>query len=98
MGLEAATILGIVGIGASLLGTAAQASASRSARRQAEQQAAQQQAALQAARAAPEPVLPRPDDEAVRRARKRSITAQLLRRGRASTILTQPSFGDTLGA
>lgn len=38
-------------------------------------------------------VMPAPDDEEVRRARRMSIARQLGRRGRESTILT----GDTLG-
>lgn len=37
----------------------------------------------------PPPVMPTVDDEAVKRARKKSIAAQVGRRGRASTILTQ---------
>lgn len=38
--------------------------------------------------------MPTPDDEEVRRARRRSLTDQLQRRGRASTILTND---DALG-
>lgn len=38
-------------------------------------------------------VMPTPDEEAIRMARRRSITSQLARRGRQSTILT----GDKLG-
>jgi hypothetical protein len=41
------------------------------------------------------PVMPTPDDEAVKRARRRSLAAQLGRRGRQSTILSQGD--DTLG-
>ena len=44
---------------------------------------------------APELVMPIADDEAVKRARKRSIAAQLQRGGRESTILTTGS--DSLG-
>lgn len=44
---------------------------------------------------APAPVMPMADDEAVKRARKRSIAAQMGRRGRDSTILTDSS--DRLG-
>lgn len=47
--------------------------------------------------AAPEApaVMPTPDDATIQQARKRSIIAQMGRRGRASTILTGGS--DTLG-
>lgn len=54
-------------------------------------------------KAAPAPVVPAPtvmpeaDDEAVRRARQRSIAAQRERSGRASTIFTDGQ-GETLGA
>ncbi len=40
-------------------------------------------------------VMPEPDDERIRLARKRSIASQLGRRGRDSTILT--GGGSTLG-
>lgn len=45
---------------------------------------------------------PAPDDDATRRAKRRSIASQVARRGRASTILTQRSgvgggAGDSLG-
>jgi hypothetical protein len=40
---------------------------------------------------APEPVMPTPDDDRIRQARKRSIVAQFARRGRSSTILTPGS-------
>ena len=48
---------------------------------------------------APSPVMPTTDDEAVRRARKRAIAAQLQRSGRSSTILSAAydSSGTTLG-
>lgn len=48
---------------------------------------------------APEPgpvVMPLADDEAIMRAKKRSIASQLKRGGRSSTILS--SSGETLGA
>lgn len=48
-----------------------------------------------AAPAASDPVMPLPDDEAVRAARRRSIAQQSGRSGRASTILTDS--GDKLG-
>ena len=41
-----------------------------------------------AAAAEPKPVMPTPDDAAVKAARKRSISSQKRRMGRASTILT----------
>lgn len=44
-----------------------------------------------------EPPTPLPDDEAMRKARRRSITSQMARRGRASTILTDQGTGDALG-
>ena len=36
----------------------------------------------------PSPVMPTADDEAVKRARKKSLAAQYRRRGRSSTILS----------
>lgn len=42
-------------------------------------------------------VMPTPDDEAIKRARQRSIAAQLSRSGRQSTILSQPD-SEFLGA
>lgn len=42
----------------------------------------------------PAPVMPLPDDEAIRAAKKRSIISQRGRAGRSSTILTD---NDTLG-
>jgi len=43
-------------------------------------------------------VMPVPDDQAVQQAKRRSIAAQMARRGRASTILTDSqSSGETLG-
>lgn len=47
---------------------------------------------------APPPVMPTPDDESVRKARRRSLAAQYGRRGRASTRLSdQQGESDTLG-
>lgn len=47
---------------------------------------------------APPPVMPVPDDAAVQAAKRRSIAMQLQRRGRQSTILTDPvTGGDGLG-
>jgi hypothetical protein len=46
----------------------------------------------------PPTVMPVPDDQAVQQAKRRSIAAQMARRGRASTILTDSqSSGETLG-
>jgi len=45
--------------------------------------------------AAPEQVMPLPDDQEIRRAKKNSIVRQMSRGGRSSTILTQDS--GTLG-
>ena len=47
----------------------------------------------------PPPVMPLPDDDEIAKVRKRSLAAQLARRGRQSTILTDPvtGGGDTLG-
>lgn len=42
-------------------------------------------------------VMPTPDDDAIKKARRRSISQQLARSGRESTILS-PDQGDTLGA
>ena len=43
-------------------------------------------------------IMPVPDDQAVQQAKRRSIAAQMARRGRASTILTDgQSSGETLG-
>jgi len=44
----------------------------------------------------PQPPMPMPDDESAQAARRRSIAAQRSRRGRVSTIFTQPE-GQGLG-
>jgi hypothetical protein len=41
--------------------------------------------------------MPSPDDEAVRRAQRRSVAQQRQRSGRASTILTPTEDRETLG-
>lgn len=41
----------------------------------------------------PPPVMPTPDDEMMQLAKKRSLTEMMRRRGRASTILTDPLGG-----
>lgn len=46
------------------------------------------------------PIMPIPDENAMKEARRRSVAAQLRRRGRSSTILTEasdPVTGDSLG-
>lgn len=45
------------------------------------------------AAAATTPVMPTPDDEMMQLAKKRSLTEMMRRRGRASTILTDPLGG-----
>lgn len=71
----------------------------KKAREEAERQAAEQREALAALESEPEVAMPTGDDEATRRARRRSISAQLRRRGRQSTILTgDDSSGTALGA
>jgi hypothetical protein len=78
---------------------AVQQDSSRKARHSAEDQAKAEREQLAQLAAQPENVIPTADDQAVKDARRRSITAQLRRRGRASTILTgDSSVGDTLGA
>lgn len=42
-------------------------------------------------------VMPTPDDEAVKRARKKSLAEQAARSGRQSTILDSYGGGDMLG-
>lgn len=70
----------------------------RKARHSAEDQAKAEREQLAQLAAEPEPVIPTPDDATVKDARRRSITAQLRRRGRSSTILTGDSGGsDALG-
>lgn len=44
----------------------------------------------------PPPVIPLPDDEEVKKARRRSLNAQYRRRGRQSTILSD-AYGSKLG-
>lgn len=93
MGVSAAWTVAAV-MGASAVDQHQQASA---ARRQAERNAATQRDALAALQQEGEPAIPLPDDAEVRRSRRRSITAQMRRRGRASTILTDTGASDSLG-
>lgn len=83
--------------GGTLAGSAYQAHQGRKARKKAEQQAALEREALAELREDEPPVMPIADDEGARRARRRSIAAQLRRRGRQSTILSDSS-ADPLGA
>jgi hypothetical protein len=43
------------------------------------------------------PVMPVPDDDAAKNAKRRSVLRQRRRSGRQSTILSDPTSGDTLG-
>lgn len=55
-------------------------------------------ASLSTPDAAPAPMpVPLPDDQAQVQAKRRSISDQIARRGRASTILTDANSGDRLG-
>ena len=91
-----AASIGIISAGVSAAATTYSASESHQARKDAEWQAAQQREAFAALQAEPEPALP--SEDATRKARRLSISNQMRRRGRASTILTQPSGTETLGA
>lgn len=75
-----------------------QAVESRKTRKSAEEQAALERQALADLKDDPAPVIPTGDDEATRRARRRSVSSLAQRRGRQSTILTGDStVGDPLG-
>lgn len=96
MGLDPITILaisGAVGAGAATLGVMEQ----RKATKAAQADAALERERLAALQAEPEPVVPTTDDETIRRSRQRSISAQMRRRGRTSTILTNSTATDPLG-
>ena len=58
--------------------------------------AAEERERFAALQAEPEPSFP--DPEAIKRARRRSITNTMRRRGRARTILSDPTQGQPLGA
>lgn len=92
MGLTA----GIVAAGIGAAAGVNQGLEARKARKSAEAQAAAEREALAALQQEPEPVMPVPDDKAMRDARRRSISSQMRRRGRASTLLSE-SGGDGLG-
>lgn len=70
----------------------------RKATKAAQTDAALQRENLAALQAEPEPVVPVADDDTIRRSRQRSISAQMRRRGRSSTILTDSAATDSLGA
>jgi len=86
-----------VGVGLAATSANMQRIEAKQARRSAESQAALEREALAALQEEPEPVMPLADDAATRRARRRSITGQMRRRGRASTILTDSGAADALG-
>jgi hypothetical protein len=48
---------------------------------------------LKKPKVAPAPVMPLPDDEEIRRAKRLSIVRQMGRSGRSSTILTTDALG-----
>lgn len=90
-----ATIAAVATVGTAIV----QQDSARKARHSAEDQAKAEREQLAQLAAQPENVIPEADSASVNDARRRSITAQLRRRGRASTILTgdSASAGDTLG-
>lgn len=96
MGIDPFTLFSIASAASGVLGFAQQRKA-RKAAESAEAAAAEQTAQI-AATLREKPAMPSPDDEATRRAKRRSIAAQMRRRGRASTILTSPEQSDVLGA
>jgi hypothetical protein len=46
----------------------------------------------------PPPVIPLPDDDATRKAKRKSVATQVQRSGRQSTMLSNTIAGETLGA
>ena len=96
MGIEAAVAAMAAMAGGSAIEQHNQA---KQAQRAAADQAALQRQALTNLQAEPAPVIPVADDEASRRARRRSIATQMMRRGRQSTILTADTAtgSDALG-
>lgn len=91
MGISAAVIAGATAFTAYQSYTQGQ-----DARKRAEEQAAQQREALAKLQSESTPAIP-VADEVAKKARRDSIVAQMQRRGRASTILSNPGAGDTLG-
>ena len=100
MGVSAAILApaALATVGAAAVSGGLQASEMRKARKQAERLAAEERARIEALQREAESPMPLADDEEVRRARRRSITSQMRRRGRQSTILTSDASGDRLGA
>ena len=91
MGISAAVVSAVAAVGGVV--------ENRNARKSAARNAAVEQRRLADLQNEAEPVVPVADDEAIRKARRRSISAQMRRRGRASTILTgSESSSDALGA
>ena len=84
-------------VGATVAKGAVDAHEARKTRKSAEEQAAAEREQLAQLANVEEPVIPDADDESVKTARRRSISAQLRRRGRDSTILTGDTTSDTLG-
>jgi TRAP-type C4-dicarboxylate transport system substrate-binding protein len=97
MGISGAIIGGAI-----IAGSAVSAREQRKARQAAERAAEEERQAIEAlqrevqaeANKAPMPV---PDDDAARRARRRSVSGLARRRGRQSTILTGDVSSDSLG-
>lgn len=90
MGISAAIIAGV-----SVVSTISSMDASRRAAHTAEDEAKRQREALAKLQAVPPPEMPIADSVLTDAARRRSITTQMARRGRASTILTDNT--DPLG-
>lgn len=95
MGISGAIIAGAM-VGSAVVGAREQ----RKARQAAEEQARLERESIEALQrelAASEKPMPTPDDDAARRARRRSISGYARRRGRQSTILTGDVSSDSLG-
>ena len=73
----------VAGVGVAT--TAYEAKEARKTRKSAENQAALEREQMATLAAKPEPVIPEANDDDTRRARRRSISAQLRRRGRRSS-------------
>lgn len=92
-------ISAVIAAGAMVIGGVVQADEARKARHSAEAAAEKQQQQLEELAAKPKPVIPVADDKAIQDAKRRSISDQIRRRGRASTILTDTTGGgDALGS
>ena len=95
MGIDPLT-LGVMALAG---GTGISAIEQRKARKEAEKQAALERESLAALQAEPTPempAIPRANDDATRRARRRSIASRM-RGGRQSTILTGGDVSEPLG-